>query len=182
MVYIKRVFELHACVGTLNLASDERRVLETQHTFTRIGSRTTKTNGDRRGDHYEHGSTAMKGVVADGKLFVISTVVDSSKDLLVYDPQSNSWTEEAPPPTVTNPDDAPDVWITVNSACAHKNRLVVFLSSGRAFERANDGSWSPLEFAAALSDDDLVESVILCLLYTSPSPRDQRGSRMPSSA
>ena len=24
--------------------------------------------------------------------------------------------------------------------------------------------------------------VILCLLYTSPSPRDQRGSRMPSSA
>ena len=24
--------------------------------------------------------------------------------------------------------------------------------------------------------------VIICLLYTSPSPRDQRGSRMPSSA
>ena len=94
-------------------------------------------------------------------MFVISTVVDSSKDLLVYDPQSNSWTEEAPPPTVTNPDDGVNVWITVNSACAHKNRLVVFLSSGRAFERANDGSWSPLEFAAALSDDDLVESVIL---------------------
>ena len=28
---------------------------------------------------------------------------------------------------------------------------------------------------------DLAESTI-CLLYTSPSPRDQRGSRMPSSA
>ena len=26
------------------------------------------------------------------------------------------------------------------------------------------------------------ESVWTCLLYTSPSPRDQRGSRMPSSA
>ena len=26
------------------------------------------------------------------------------------------------------------------------------------------------------------ESCIICLLYTSPSPRDQRGSRMPSSA
>ena len=26
------------------------------------------------------------------------------------------------------------------------------------------------------------ESLIPCLLYTSPSPRDQRGSRMPSSA
>ena len=24
--------------------------------------------------------------------------------------------------------------------------------------------------------------IVLCLLYTSPSPRDQRGSRMPSSA
>ena len=26
------------------------------------------------------------------------------------------------------------------------------------------------------------EEIIVCLLYTSPSPRDQRGSRMPSSA
>ena len=26
------------------------------------------------------------------------------------------------------------------------------------------------------------QEVITCLLYTSPSPRDQRGSRMPSSA
>ena len=26
------------------------------------------------------------------------------------------------------------------------------------------------------------EDTIICLLYTSPSPRDQRGSRMPSSA
>ena len=28
----------------------------------------------------------------------------------------------------------------------------------------------------------LTESHEICLLYTSPSPRDQRGSRMPSSA
>ena len=27
-----------------------------------------------------------------------------------------------------------------------------------------------------------VNAVVACLLYTSPSPRDQRGSRMPSSA
>ena len=31
-------------------------------------------------------------------------------------------------------------------------------------------------------DEDLVALVAACLLYTSPSPRDQRGSRMPSSA
>ena len=30
--------------------------------------------------------------------------------------------------------------------------------------------------------DETTEVVWLCLLYTSPSPRDQRGSRMPSSA
>ena len=30
--------------------------------------------------------------------------------------------------------------------------------------------------------DTLAHSGLLCLLYTSPSPRDQRGSRMPSSA
>ena len=97
------------------------------------------------------------GVVADGKLFVIDTF--SSEDLLVYDPQSETWTEEAPPPIVTNPDDG-DVWITVNSACAHKGRLVVFLSSGRAFERANDGSWSPYQVAAE-GPCAFAESVIL---------------------
>ena len=29
---------------------------------------------------------------------------------------------------------------------------------------------------------DIVDGDVSCLLYTSPSPRDQRGSRMPSSA
>ena len=31
-------------------------------------------------------------------------------------------------------------------------------------------------------DNDMMEQFVICLLYTSPSPRDQRGSRMPSSA
>ena len=31
-------------------------------------------------------------------------------------------------------------------------------------------------------EDELAGVVEACLLYTSPSPRDQRGSRMPSSA
>ena len=35
-------------------------------------------------------------------------------------------------------------------------------------------SIEPLGFA--------IDGVVICLLYTSPSPRDQRGSRMPSSA
>ena len=39
------------------------------------------------------------------------------------------------------------------------------------------------EAAAAAADAWLCEARLAhCLLYTSPSPRDQRGSRMPSSA
>ena len=33
-----------------------------------------------------------------------------------------------------------------------------------------------------LSTEEMIEVDRFCLLYTSPSPRDQRGSRMPSSA
>ena len=33
-----------------------------------------------------------------------------------------------------------------------------------------------------LTEEEAVELINICLLYTSPSPRDQRGSRMPSSA
>ena len=69
----------------------------------------------------------------------------------MYDPQSNTWTEEAPP---TGP------LTHVTSACAHKGRLVVFSSSGRAFERANDGAWSPYEVAEERVAH-LAESVIL---------------------
>ena len=39
-----------------------------------------------------------------------------------------------------------------------------------------------MEKARSLSNIKLMEHHFACLLYTSPSPRDQRGSRMPSSA
>ncbi len=93
------------------------------------------------------------GVVADGKLFVISYNT-SREDLLVYDPQSETWTEAAPPPAVTNS-------LYISRACAHKGRLVVFLSDGTACERADDGSWYPYEVARGCGHNDLVESVIL---------------------
>ena len=32
------------------------------------------------------------------------------------------------------------------------------------------------------SVDEFIAEIMTCLLYTSPSPRDERGSRMPSSA
>ena len=38
------------------------------------------------------------------------------------------------------------------------------------------------EILIANNNGEIVDRVKSCLLYTSPSPRDQRGSRMPSSA
>ena len=57
-------------------------------------------------------------------------------------------------------------------------------------ERAASYSDTPLSIAQRTGSDSLPPSIrkiakstdVLCLLYTSPSPRDQRGARMPSSA
>ena len=48
-------------------------------------------------------------------------------------------------------------------------------------ERGEDGTWEVTDrrVARVANLNDLTNP---CLLYTSPSPRDQRGSRMPSSA
>ena len=48
-------------------------------------------------------------------------------------------------------------------------------------------SWGPLEpfdnsFPELLRLNNTYTHLVTCLLYTSPSPRDQRGSRKPSSA
>ena len=47
---------------------------------------------------------------------------------------------------------------------------------------ANDAPTAAEDNYLLDEDTSLSGSVITCLLYTSPSPRDQRGSRMPSSA
>ena len=39
-----------------------------------------------------------------------------------------------------------------------------------------------LNFSEISANDIIIRRDLTCLLYTSPSPRDQRGSRMPSSA
>ena len=53
----------------------------------------------------------------------------------------------------------------------------------RQTKGVDDSRSSPRENEVASSPTEhLVDTKMGCLLYTSPSPRDQRGSRMPSSA
>ena len=70
-----------------------------------------------------------------------------------------------------------------------KQRVVVGLSGGvdsavTAYLLKKQGHEVVGIFMKNWEDDDDSEycSSNICLLYTSPSPRDQRGSRMPSSA
>ena len=86
------------------------------------------------------------GIIFDGKLFVLCYQLTSRgtfSGTLVYDPLSNSWTEERDVPWRGN---------YVAHACAHDGRIVVFTDDrapragdalGSAYQRASDGSWSP---------------------------------------
>ena len=64
--------------------------------------------------------------------------------------------------------------------------LEMFLADAESFARASN-IFTPRSFDRKLQPiakfiKDYVEEYKVCLLYTSPSPRDKRQSRMPSSA
>ena len=104
--------------------------------------------------------------------------------------------------------DRPNIHYEIGSSANRRNELLAFIQSQHAGEsgivycltRKNvdqTADWLTLKglralpYHAGMSNEDRArhqstflreEGVIICLLYTSPSPRDQRGSRMPSSA
>ena len=56
-------------------------------------------------------------------------------------------------------------------------------------DQVDDDAWDPYHAGLMAAEETLTSAIARdaacsdpCLLYTSPSPRDQRGSRMPSSA
>ena len=53
---------------------------------------------------------------------------------------------------------------------------------GVVVQSGNDASIAIAEGISGSEETFAIEMNNFCLLYTSPSPRDQRGSRMPSSA
>ena len=62
------------------------------------------------------------------------------------------------------------------------NLLVNVWSTGEVAQQWKDATIKVLHKEKDRSDCNNFLGISVCLLYTSPSPRDQRGSRMPSSA
>ena len=58
----------------------------------------------------------------------------------------------------------------------------VLKPTGHLFLNVAPGKNNPFEIYDVIKQIDWKLQNSICLLYTSPSPRDQRGSRMPSSA
>ena len=63
-----------------------------------------------------------------------------------------------------------------------ENRQETLFDERRLTRDASTAEFYESLFGADEEDDALTKKCRGCLLYTSPSPRDQRGSRMPSSA
>ena len=55
-------------------------------------------------------------------------------------------------------------------------------TGGETYNSINPATEKKIASITEANSDDVDKAVKACLLYTSPSPRDQRGSRMPSSA
>ena len=69
-----------------------------------------------------------------------------------------------------------DIWSQVSSG-----DIVVTLGAG-SISKFTDVLAKKISAKKISAEKMSVEKISACLLYTSPSPRDQRGSRMPSSA
>ena len=72
-------------------------------------------------------------------------------------------------------------WITPARLLSRKKWLKSF-TANVADKLQESATETTSVMYSTMKSDSLGENTITCLLYTSPSPRDQRGSRMPSSA
>mgnify|MGYP003327054268 CR=1 FL=1 len=59
---------------------------------------------------------------------------------------------------------------------------IILASQSKVRKEILDKNDIPNKVEPSSVDEDIVKESLLCLLYTSPSPRDKRQSRMPSSA
>ena len=79
-------------------------------------------------------------VVGDGKLYVVSSRLSEVQCMLMYDVQSNTWTEQSLPPQESGAQ-----YGGLMYAFAHKGSIVVMYSSGLVFHRgtgSDPNNWS----------------------------------------
>ena len=82
------------------------------------------------------------------------------------------------------PEEGPDGAPTSEEETPHEDELATEgqVGSKRKLQRAKKNTYCLTEEQEALAFQMLEHFPFICLLYTSPSPRDKRQSRMPSSA
>ena len=106
------------------------------------------------------------GVMVDGKPVLISSSVGSNL------------TE-----SVVGVDESGEILV---GSAAKEHQVLNPDQCASCFKRQMGTDWSVQvgkhRFSAVQLSSFILKSLKACLLYTSPSPRDQRGSRMPSSA
>ena len=74
--------------------------------------------------------------------------------MMVYDVQSNTWTEQQGPPYERT--------AGVFSAFAHNDRIVALNEAGSAFQRGTDSGWSRFDLAdVGAGENALAGSVLL---------------------
>jgi len=73
-------------------------------------------------------------VVGDGKLYLVSSRPDQTRNMLVYDVQSNTWTEQIPPPYGDG---------GAMHAFAHKSEIVVVKKTGPTLHRGTGSDPMP---------------------------------------
>ena len=71
-------------------------------------------------------------------------------------------------------------WWDVSEADLHVAIGIRFRREGTGLQGRNE--WRDVSEANSSAHVDIALNHVTCLLYTSPSPRDKRQSRMPSSA
>ena len=119
---------LHACVRAASgVIGSELFIADGEGLTTLqiydIATRTWRVGAPPQGwSNPGSGARKTKGVVVDGKLFLFSSRLQSP---LVYDPQSNTWSEEAVPEIHGS---------SVLHACAHEGRVFIKGRTGNACE------------------------------------------------
>ena len=138
-----------------------------------------------------HSSTSISAALgmalaADDDEKIVAVIGDGALTAgLAYEALQHAGGEKADMLVVLNDND-----MSISPSVGALNKYLARMLSGKFVTGAREGSKRVLEKVPSMLElarrtEEHVKGMVVpctCLLYTSPSPRDQRGSRMPSSA